>query len=159
MKVVQLEKYLPLIVLILCCLATQLIQAQDTTFVRQGPPPPRDGRPVRKLNNADPSRNAGKVEWQPRHVDMGIVKADSTAMKTLTVKNISQDDLIIFNVKTTCHCTWAEWPYEAIKPGQTGQIKVYYHGESVGEIFKILSIQTNFDLENWVLVTVYGTVQ
>lgn len=126
---------------------------------RTGPPPKRGAPPTRTVNAEDPTKNKGKVEWAPRHVDFGEFKQGKPQVKEMLVKNISKEPLKILQVKSSCHCTTAEWPQRAIAPGETAKIKVMHNAEDLGEFLRILSIQTNFDTENWLMVSVTGTVK
>ena len=127
--------------------------------VRTGPPPKRGAPPTRIVNNDDPTANKGKVEWLPRHIDFGTFMQGTPQVKEILVKNISKKPLKITQVKSSCHCTTAEWPQSEIPPGKTAKILVKHNAEDLGEFIRILSIQTNFDPENWVMVSVAGTVK
>jgi hypothetical protein len=127
--------------------------------VRTGPPPKRGAPPTRMENNDDPTLNKGKVEWLPRHVDFGALNQGTPQVKEMIVKNVSKQPLKILHVKSSCHCTTASWPKEDIQPGKTAKILVMHNAEDLGDFLRILSIQTNFDLENWVMVSVTGVVK
>lgn len=133
-----------------------VIQPQPS---RIGPPPKRGAPPVRKADEKDPTLNNGKVTWTPRFIEMGAFPQGKPQVKEIKVTNISNEPLEILKVKTSCHCTSAEWPQGKIEPGQSGIIYIRHSAEDLGEFLRIVSIQTNFDLENWVMVSVTGEVK
>ena len=57
---------------------------------RTGPPPKRGAPPTRTVNADDPTKNKGKVEWTPRHVDFGTFTQGKPQVKEMLVKNISK---------------------------------------------------------------------
>ena len=139
-------------------------QTADTTAmppqdVRVGPPPKRGAPPVRKADDRDLTLNNGKVTWGTRSIDMGQFAQGKPQTRELMVTNISQEPLRILKVKTSCHCTSAEWPQTDIKPGESRPIIIMHNAEDLGEFLRIVSIQTNFDPENWVMVSVAGEVK
>lgn len=122
-----------------------------------GPPPKRGAAPRREFSNADDTANAGKVVWEPRHLDFGTFSQDSTPVRELVVRNVSNENLSIQKVRVTCHCTNVDWPTEPIPPGKSGVIKVTYHADEPNEFLRILGIFTNFDPDRQVTVFVSGT--
>ncbi len=128
--------------------------------VRLGPPPKRGAPPVRKADERDLTANAGRVNWTPRHVEFGPFQKGQPQTKAMTVTNISPDEyLVIKQVKSSCHCTSAEFSSEPIAPGKTGTILIKHNAEEVGEFLRIVSISTNFDPVNFVMVSVSGEVK
>ena len=139
-------------------------QTADSTILtppdlRVGPPPKRGAPPVRKAAELDPTANSGKVEWSERNIEFDTLQQGNPKVKEISFRNISKKPLRIEQVKSSCHCTVPEWPQTPIPPGGTGIIKVMHTAEDLGEFYRILSIQTNFDPENWVLITVTGVVK
>ncbi len=139
-------------------------QTADTTAippsnVRVGPPPKRGAPPVRKADDRDITLNNGKVAWGTRGIELGQFPQGKPQTRELTVKNISQEPLRILKVKTSCHCTSAEWPQTEILPGETKSILITHNAEDLGEFLRIVSVQTNFDPENWVMISVSGEVK
>ena len=139
-------------------------QTADTTVVpapsiRVGPAPKRGAPPVRKADERDPTLNSGKVLWGAKMVEMGEFAQGKPQTRELKVTNISTEPLEILKVKSSCHCTTAEWPQGKIMPGETRNILIMHNAEDLGEFLRIVSIQTNFDTENWVMISVNGTVK
>lgn len=113
---------------------------------------------AQKMKIGDPTKNNGKVEFEPMQIDAGEVPYGVPVERAYTVKNISEADLIILNVKSGCHCAVVDWPKEPLKPGQTGSIKITYDALKEGQFYKIVSVNTNFDPEVGVGLSMTGTV-
>lgn len=143
----------------------QPISAQQTDSlpvppepVRVGPPPKRGAPPVRMADTSDPTLNKGKVEWSTRSIEFGTLQKGKPKVIEMKVKNISLEPLRILEAKSSCHCTTVEAPKQDIQPGETGIISFRHNAEDLGEFLRIVSIRTNFDTENWIMVTVTGQV-
>lgn len=143
----------------------QPISAQQTDSlpvqpepVRVGPPPKRGAPPVRMADTSDPTLNKGKVEWSTRSIEFGTLQKGMPKVLELKVKNISTEPLRIIEAKSSCHCTTVSTPKQDILPGETGAILFRHNAEDIGEFLRIVSILTNFDTENWLMVTVTGVV-
>lgn len=113
---------------------------------------------AQKMKIGDPTKNNGKVEFEPMQIDAGEVPYGVPVERAYTVKNISDEDLIILNVKSGCHCTVVDWPKEPLQPGQSGSIKITYDALKEGQFYKIVSVNTNFDPEVGVGLSMTGTV-
>lgn len=113
---------------------------------------------AQKMKIGDPTKNNGKVAFEPMQIDAGEVPYGVPVERAYTVKNISEEDLIILNVKSGCHCAVVDWPKEPLKPGQTGSIKITYDALKEGQFYKIVSVNTNFDPEVGVGLSMTGTV-
>lgn len=113
---------------------------------------------AQKMKIGDPTKNNGKVEFEPMQIDAGEVPYGVPVERAYTVKNISEADLVILNVKSGCHCAVVDWPKEPLKPGQTGSIKITYDALKEGQFYKIVSVNTNFDPEVGVGLSMTGTV-
>ena len=74
------------------------------------------------------------------------------------VKNISPDTFFILDVKSSCHCTVADWTKEPIPPGGTGQVQITYDALKEGPFYKIITVTTNFDPDQSIALTMTGTV-
>lgn len=110
------------------------------------------------LKAVDNSLNAGKVEWLDRQITTGNVPFGEPVTREFRVKNISNENLMILQVKSTCHCTTTEWDQNPIEPGKTGIIKVTYDGQKEGDFYRIVSVATNFDSMQTVPLAMVGKV-
>ena len=57
--------------------------------------------------------------------------------------NTGDVPLLIKNVQTTCGCTEATWEKSPLLPGQSGEIKVEFTGESEGRFVKTIYVVCN----------------
>jgi len=113
---------------------------------------------AQQMEIGDPTKNDGKVKWIPMQIETGDVPFAVPVERSIEAKNISNEDLIILNVLSGCHCTVAEWPKEPIPPGKSGFIKVVFDALKEGEFYKVISISTNFDPETQLALGMTGKV-
>ena len=110
------------------------------------------------LKAVDNSQNAGKVEWLDRQMTTGSVPFGQPVSREFRVKNISSENLMILQVKSSCHCTVTEWDHNPIAPGQTSLIKVTYDSQKEGDFYRIVSVSTNFDSMQSIPLALVGKV-
>jgi len=113
---------------------------------------------AQKLNTVDNSQNAGKVEWLNRQADFGKIPFGVPVTREFKVKNISRENLMILQVRTTCACTSVIWSQEPIPPGQTGVIIATFDAQKEGDFYKVLAVSTNFDPAQSVPLALTGKV-
>lgn len=128
--------------LLLTLWATTTLVAQSTSSMEIG----------------DPTQNAGKVKWIPMQIETGDVPFGIPVERTIEAKNISNEDLILLEVISGCHCAVTDWTREPISPGQSGFIRVVYDAQREGEFYKVISIRTNFDPETQLGLGMVGRV-
>lgn len=76
--------------------------------------------------------------------DFGIIEKESKVGYTFDFKNTGEADLIITNAVGSCGCTIPEYPKEAIKPGESGRMKVSFNASGKhGQQQKTVTITTN----------------
>ncbi len=110
------------------------------------------------LKAVDNSLNSGKVEWLDRQITTGNVPFGQSVTREFRVKNISSENLMILQVKSSCHCTVTEWDQNPVAPGKTGLIKVTYDSQKEGDFYRIVSVITNFDSMQSVPLALVGKV-
>lgn len=110
------------------------------------------------LKGVDNSQNAGKVEWIDRQINTGTVPYGEPVTASYSVKNISNENLLILQVKSACHCVVTEWPKNPIEPGRTATINVTYDSKKEGDFYKLVSVVTNFDSMQSVPLALIGKV-
>ena len=110
------------------------------------------------LKAVDDTQNAGKVEWINRSENTGTVPFGIPVTREFKVKNISKENLLILQVRTTCHCVSMDWTREPISPGETGVIRATYDAQREGDFYKIISVNTNFDPNQGVPFAMTGKV-
>lgn len=108
--------------------------------------------------NSNFSSGSPKIEFESNTVDYGTVQKNSDPIRIIKFKNIGNLDLIISNARGNCGCTVPNWPAEAIKPGETGEIEISYSTDRVGEIDKKVTVTTNESNDNIHLIYVKGIV-
>lgn len=106
----------------------------------------------------DPTKNNGKVEWTPMQIETGDVPYGVPVERSYTVRNIGTEPLILLDVKTGCHCTVADWTKTPIEPGQSGTITVTYDALKEGQFYKVIAVNTNFDPEVGLGLSMVGNV-
>lgn len=127
------------------------------------------------------SQQAKAYTIEPTSFDWGNIPFNGPkATKTFTIKNTGKDDLRLFNVKTSCHCTKAyvsingsespsfgmsgisSW-VGVVPPGKDAKLVVIfdqtYHGpQGVGPISRFVSVETNDSGTQKITYTLTGTV-
>lgn len=91
-----------------------------------------------------PKTNLPKVEFKKAFVDLGEVKRGDTALVNYEFTNTGSADLNI-EVVTACKCTDLQWPRRAIKPGESGKIRVVFDSSTFepGKVTKIVDMIAN----------------
>lgn len=84
-----------------------------------------------------------KAEFSTMEYNYGIIPYSKPAEAVIAVKNSGDKPLVINKVSTSCGCTVADWEKKAIKPGNSGYIKVKYDAMLMGHFFKEVSVYCN----------------
>ncbi len=84
--------------------------------------------------------------------------SDGAKYCTFTYRNDTDTAIVIYNIKTSCKCTQAEWSKAPVKPGESGEIKVRYANEARPHTFcKDLQVYTSASAKPTMLL-IKGTV-
>lgn len=75
--------------------------------------------------------------------DYGDVVKGGDGNCVFTFTNTGTEPLILSNVRSSCGCTVPSWTNEPIMPGKTGEIKVRYNTNTVGNINKSVTVNSN----------------
>ncbi|WP_395053571.1 DUF1573 domain-containing protein [Flavobacterium sp.] len=76
--------------------------------------------------------------------NFGKIKQGDKVDYNFKFKNTGTADLIISSAKGSCGCTIPEYPKQAVKPGESGEIKVSFNSDGKsGEQSKTVSIFAN----------------
>lgn len=76
--------------------------------------------------------------------DFGVIKQGDVVDYSFKFKNTGDNDLIITDAKGSCGCTVPDYPREAIKPGESGKIKVSFDSKKKsGQQLKSITLTTN----------------
>jgi len=67
------------------------------------------------------------VEWQEEtEYEFGDIALGKPVRHTFTFKNISEEPIVIDNVRTSCGCTGSTWEQAPVLPDSTGTIVLEY---------------------------------
>lgn len=113
---------------------------------------------AQQVKTVDNSLNAGKVEWLVRQINIGKAPFGQPVSREFELRNISTENLMILEVKSSCHCTVVEYPQEPIAPGAMERIKVTYDGQKEGDFYRIVTVLTNFDAVQSVPLIMTGKI-
>lgn len=73
-------------------------------------------------------RYDGIVEFDTNEFDFGFIKeADGIVNCSVSLKNISQEPITVFNITSTCSCTVPFWSKDPLNPGDSTDIKVSFN--------------------------------
>ena len=73
-----------------------------------------------------------------------LVKEGDVVEGIFKVANKGKTDLVITDASASCGCTVPEWPKEAIKPGDSAEIKFSFNSAGrTGKQSKTITLQTN----------------
>ena len=116
--------------------AVETVTPTDQTVATEVPmpetaTPPADGKfPV--------------MEFEKKEHDFGTINQGDKVVYTFNFKNTGEADLIISNAVGSCGCTVPEYPKEAVKPGESGKMKVSFDsaGKS-GQQQKTITVTAN----------------
>ncbi|HEX8561362.1 MAG TPA: DUF1573 domain-containing protein [Flavobacterium sp.] len=76
--------------------------------------------------------------------DFGRIKSGDKVEYVFVFENTGEADLIISDAKGSCGCTVPEFPKEAIKPGEKGEMKVSFNSAGKhGQQKKTVTVFTN----------------
>ncbi len=91
---------------------------------------------------------AAKAMWLKTENDFGQIPQNKPVTAEFTFTNTGEEVLIISQVKTSCGCTVAEYPQEALKPGESGKIKAQYNAATLGSFYKTIQVVCNTEEGN-----------
>lgn len=75
--------------------------------------------------------------------DFGQLQQGADTQAVFTIKNMGMQDLYILEVELSCGCLNVEFDKEPIGFGQTGQIKIKYNTNIVGQINRSITVLSN----------------
>lgn len=93
----------------------------------------------------------GVLSFETESLDLGSIKQNQPATTAFTFKNTGDAPIVISKVKATCGCTVANFPEEAIMPGESAKIEVSYNAKKVGKFTKAVTVISNASEPNLVL--------
>jgi hypothetical protein len=97
-----------------------------------------------KERDAKISLGSAIIEFDKSEFDFGTINEGDIVDGTFKVANKGKTDLIITDARASCGCTVPEWPKEAIKPGDSAEIKFSFNSRGkTGKQSKTITLQTN----------------
>ena len=84
-----------------------------------------------------------KLEFESETIDFGTIAQDSEPYRTIKIKNVGDEPLLITNARGSCGCTVPTVPKKPIAPGETAEMKVRYDTKRLGNINKTVTLTTN----------------
>ncbi|MAW64829.1 MAG: hypothetical protein CMD18_01395 [Flavobacteriales bacterium] len=87
----------------------------------------------------------------------GKIKLNTNGERSVKIKNIGNDTLIITSCKASCGCTIPLCPTKKITPQDSSEIKIVYDTKRVGVFSKTLTIKSNA-INNTYYLKVIGEV-
>ena len=97
-----------------------------------------------KERDAKISLGSAIIEFDTKDYDFGTVKEGAIVEGVFKVANKGKTDLVITDASASCGCTVPEWPKEAIKPGDSAEIKFSFNSKGrTGKQSKTITLQTN----------------
>ena len=99
-----------------------------------------------------------KMEFETKEVDYGTIEQNSEPLRVFNFTNTGTEPLVITNAKGSCGCTVPKWPKEPIMPGEESAIEVRYDTKRVGPFTKRVTLTTNENGENTIVLTIKGKV-
>ena len=97
--------------------------------------------------------NAPEIKFETKNIDFGkVVKGDeNNSTRFFKFTNVGKSPLIISSCHGSCGCTVPSCPTEAILPGKSGEIKVHYDINRLGNFTKTVTVSSNAKNNNEVL--------
>lgn len=98
------------------------------------------------------------IQFDKTEFDFDTINEGDVIDGTFKITNVGKVDLLISNAKASCGCTVPVWPKEAIKPGESADLKFSFNSRGKpGENNKSITLKTNTEKGTEVL-RVKGTV-
>ena len=111
-------------------------------------PSPFDKVPSDPLSSSQKPPMAGNTSISFDHTAQEFGKQESGPIYTASFKykNTGTENLFISAADASCGCTVPKWTKEAIKPGESGEIKVEFDSKGrIGDQLKTVTVTTNTD--------------
>jgi hypothetical protein len=87
--------------------------------------------------------NGPKINFELNFKDLGEVLQGSDLSYKFEFSNPGTEELIITNVRTSCHCTVASYPKTPIGKGESESVLVDLDTKTVGEFTKTVAVYSN----------------
>ncbi len=108
-------------------------------------------------NTIKSDSKAELLEWDHTTVELGEIPQNIPVEATFTVTNISNQPMLLKEVKPTCGCTIAAYEQDPILPGESTKITTTYNAKKDGSFQKTIKVLTNLS-EDKILLKLKGKV-
>lgn len=103
-------------------------------------------------------KSSPKISFESTSHDYGVIFAGDNGEFDFNFKNEGNSPLIISNIVSSCGCTLVKWSEDPLMPNQTGTIKVEYNTNIVGDIKRSITVSTNDQSQNRIVLILTGKV-
>ena len=111
-----------------------------------------------KERDAIISLGSAIIEFDKTEFEFGTINEGDVVDGSFKITNKGKVDLMIFTAKPSCGCTVPEWPKEAIKPGESADLKFVFNSRGkVGNNNKSITLKTN-TAKGTEVIRIKGTV-
>lgn len=69
---------------------------------------------------------ASNIEFSNKSYDFGVISMRDTVDYTFKIKNLSDQDLILKGVESSCSCTITDFTKEPVKKNRTAKVRVKF---------------------------------
>ncbi|MGV6844607.1 MAG: DUF1573 domain-containing protein [Lutibacter sp.] len=84
------------------------------------------------------------IAFNQRAYEFGTIHEGDKINGSFTIYNKGNSDLVISSAKASCGCTIPSWPKDAIKPGDSAQLKFVFNSRGKhGKQNKSITLNTN----------------
>jgi hypothetical protein len=93
---------------------------------------------------AEPSmQDDGNIQFKIHEYDFTTISLKQVINYSFEFSNPGENPLVIYEVRTSCGCTAADWTKKPVKPGESGEITVTYDATFPGTFHKEISVFYN----------------
>ncbi len=132
-----------LLFIIAIALLTMVVSCGNTNAVSKVK---KDNISKAAKRDIDIKKGVAKASFDKKEYDFGTINEGDVIETIFVITNTGKTDLVITNARTSCGCTIPQWPKKAIKPGETGDIKVKFNSRGKrNKISKAITLTTNTD--------------
>ncbi len=102
---------------------------------------------------------AQKIDFEDKEINYGDLMQGDNGLRIFKFKNTGNAPLVISEVQKTCGCTSPDYTKTPIMPGETGEIKVSYDTNRIGQFTKFVTVFSNDPENNSVQLKIYGNIK
>lgn len=76
-------------------------------------------------------------------ISLGSIPRGTTKSASFFLTNTGKEDLVLYDVATSCECTQPTWSRKPIPAGETSEISIRYDPSSLGYFSKTINVKAN----------------